>query len=122
MVEVNEANRDILYGVSGASDALHTIDPATGALTTVGALGINIGVSGLAYDWTNDALYLTDVGSDSLYSVNPNTGQATLIGSVAGVVNPVALIYVPEPSAALGLMVGVLALGWSRGTPRRHRS
>ena len=66
----------------------------------------------------NDVLYLTEVNSDALYSVNRVTGAATLIGPVAGVSNPVALTYLPEPSATLGLMMGVTAIG--RAARRRR--
>jgi hypothetical protein len=56
---------------------LYTVDPATGALTTVGT------ATGFDYDdfgSTTTGLYALSAGSPSLYSIDPTTGAATLIG------------------------------------------
>ncbi len=68
---------------NGLPSNLYTIDPATGAATLVGAMGINR-CSGLAF---SPGGTLFAVGEDpanpavtSLFTVNPSTGAATLVG------------------------------------------
>ncbi|NNC86878.1 MAG: DUF4394 domain-containing protein [Akkermansiaceae bacterium] len=55
-----------LYGVSGQTDSLYTINTATGAATLVGSLGINTSFNGLAYHADTGELYLADTVSESL--------------------------------------------------------
>ena len=85
------AQEEVLYGCNGGGgddvpnpSNLYVINPATGAATLVGPMGI-ASCSGLAFD-ANGVLYA--VGRDpanpndwfSLFTVNPNTGAATPIG------------------------------------------
>ncbi len=85
------AQEEVLYGCNGGGgddvpnpSNLYLINPATGAATLVGPMGI-ASCSGLAFDGSG-VLYA--VGRDpanpndrfSLFTVNPNTGAATLIG------------------------------------------
>ena len=65
-----------------ASDALHTVDPLTGATTRIGnvvnfGLSENPRISGLASDGTD----LFAIGADALYTINAGTGVATQVGS-----------------------------------------
>lgn len=76
-----------LYGARGGGTPsdLYTIDPDTGAATSVGATGYAI--DALAY--TGETLYgatSSDDGTDpsSLITINPATGAATLIGALGG--------------------------------------
>jgi hypothetical protein len=61
-----------------ANGTLYTVNPATGALTTVGS------ATGVAYDdfgSTTTGLYAVSNGSiQELYSIDPTTGAATLVG------------------------------------------
>jgi hypothetical protein len=77
----------IAGGLSGANanfnDALFKIDPATGAATLVGPLGVNLTplAGGLDYDSATDSFVLIEGISANLYRVNATTGAATLIGN-----------------------------------------
>ena len=75
---------DVLYGVTGYTDLLYTIDPETALSVQVGSLGFNANTSGLAFDSETETLYLTEANSDSLYTVNTSTGEATLVGALGG--------------------------------------
>jgi hypothetical protein len=61
-----------------ANGTLYSVDPATGALTTIGS------ATGVAYDdfgSTTTGLYAVSNGAiQDLYSIDPTTGAATLIG------------------------------------------
>jgi len=68
-----------LYGTDGSGGNLYVIDPATGAATSVGALGIN--APALAIDSTTGTLYAGGgAGATSLYTVDPLTAATVLVG------------------------------------------
>ena len=73
-----------LFTVGTVSGNLESINPATGATSTIGSFGLPFFPTGIstAFDLAgvNGKLYLTDF-SNNLYSVNANTGAATLIGA-----------------------------------------
>ncbi len=58
---------------------LYTIDPATGALTTVGNQLTNL--NGLAWDYTSNTLY--GVSANTLYTVDVTTGALTMVGTTS---------------------------------------
>jgi hypothetical protein len=73
-----EAN-GTLYGADEGTHnngGIYTINPSSGALTTVGSTGLSIANLGS----TTTGLYVVD-SSLNLYSINPATGAATLIGA-----------------------------------------
>jgi uncharacterized repeat protein (TIGR01451 family) len=89
----------VLYGIGGTPATLYTINPATGAYTTLGVVrigttaGPNLGLSGdIAFDWTG-TLYaaVLNGANTSLYRISlvPSGGVyvATIVGgtAVAGV-------------------------------------
>jgi len=80
----NQARAGTLYGVTGAggsSSTLYTIDPTTGAATSVGAVGTSL--SGIAYDSQNSTLYgIAGSSSSNLVTINTTTGAATVVGSL----------------------------------------
>ena len=82
-----------LYAVDATANALVTVDPATGALTTVGGFGRNVYLcSGLDID-TDGTAYAslsTDNGSE-LYTVDLTTGAATLLGNIGPAVHSLAV-------------------------------
>jgi hypothetical protein len=82
-----DADGDVLYGISGATDSLYVVDPSNAALTLIGPLGVNIARNGAAYDAKDGCLYMINDSNGNLYCVNPDTGQATLIGPVGGDLN-----------------------------------
>jgi hypothetical protein len=73
-----------LFTVGTVSGNLESINPATGATSTIGSFGLPFFPTGIstAFDLAgvNGKLYLTDF-SNNLYSVNGSTGAATLIGA-----------------------------------------
>ena len=73
-----------LYGTSGQTDSLYTINTTTGVATLIGALDTNTSFNGLAYEAATDSLYMSDSVSDHLFLVNRVTGAATTIGSGFG--------------------------------------
>jgi hypothetical protein len=75
-----------IYGVDATSNALVRMEPATGALTTVGGFGFNVYLcSGMDIDTdgTAYAAMSTDNGSE-LYTLDLATGAATLLGEIGG--------------------------------------
>jgi trimeric autotransporter adhesin len=82
-----------LYAVDATANALVTVDPATGGLTTVGSFGVNVYLcSGLDID-TDGTAYAslsTDNGSE-LYTVDLVTGAATLLGTIGPAVHSLAV-------------------------------
>ena len=75
-----------IYGVESNANILVRVDPATGALHTIGDLGFNAYLcSGLDIDsdGTAYAAISTDTGSE-LYTLNLSTGEGTLLGKIGG--------------------------------------
>lgn len=68
----------LLYAIDARDDQLVRIDPASGALTPIGDLGVDIGFSGLAFD-SSSTLWMA--GGSNLYNVDATTGEATLVGA-----------------------------------------
>jgi DNA-binding beta-propeller fold protein YncE len=58
----------------------YQLDPATGAFTHIGSLGITALEGDLTFDPRRGLFYATDSGSDRLFTINPATGVATVIG------------------------------------------
>ena len=83
-----------LYGISQSSDQLMTLDPVTGAATPVGALGFNLGASGIAYDCTTDTLYGADA-SGAVFQVDTETGRLHSFVSTGVPFNGVGLAFDP---------------------------
>jgi hypothetical protein len=83
----------VLYGATGLSDTdtlpssnLYTINPDTGATTSVGSIGKAL--TGLAVDGTSGTLYGVTAGVQlagtprELLTINPATGASTVVGSL----------------------------------------
>lgn len=103
-----DPNAQILYGVvNSTNDQLYTINPANGAQTLVGSLGIDPVLSGLAYDSANDVLYMNDYLGDVLYTINVSTGAATAVGSSVGGTDIQGLAFDPGPGPPVDLVDGV---------------
>ena len=66
-----------LYGGGRGSSTLYSVNPQTGALTTVGSGSLTYWATGS----TTSRLYAVDLNTNmNLYSIDPSTGAATLIG------------------------------------------
>lgn len=102
---VNPVN-GLLYGYDSSTEALYTIDTATGTPTLVGASGLSIAAIG-GMDFAPDGTLLLAEGSD-LFLVDPMTGAFTAAGNTG--LNASALSYrVPTPGTAALLGLGGLA-------------
>lgn len=119
-----------LYGVGrqlqfvGVGDILFTVDPGTGATTTIGPTGfslggIEFGPDGVLYGGDTGAPGVGEGGGGArIYAIDTTTGQATPIGAGTGANAISGLAFVPEgggPSvleipALDGLGLGALAL------------
>lgn len=100
-----------LYALDSNLDILVTQANNAGTLGTVGALGVNFGeAGGFDIDGQDGTAFaaLSVGGNSGLYTLNLVTGDATLLGALSG--NVTGLAIVPEPSSALLLGCGALAL------------
>ncbi len=88
-----QATPPALYGGLGGADLttdLYVIDPASGAVTSVGPAGV--GLTGLAFSPIDNTLYGVDTSGNSsaglrqLVRIDPATGAATPIGLLGAVV------------------------------------
>ncbi|MFN2395795.1 MAG: carboxypeptidase regulatory-like domain-containing protein [Bacteroidales bacterium] len=122
-----EVADDIWYTVSydPANGSLHTVDPATGDYTLVGATGYSL--TGLAYDQNSGTMYASgfDGTNSQLYTVDLNTGAATLVGQIStGIVIGIAAdadgnmyginlddnLYTIDANTGTGTVVGPLGV------------
>ena len=78
-----------LYAVSsvcGSNSTLYTIDPNSGALTTIGNIGAGTCIIDIAIN-AEGQMYGVDIVSDVLYQIDPNTGVGTLVGPLGASAN-----------------------------------
>jgi len=124
-----------LYDIDYISDALFRQNPPNdGTLNLVGSLGIDIDSRGGFDIFTQNgvnsaiaALTPTSASGSNLYNINLDTGAATLVGSIGnGNTRLVGLTAVPkpvpEPSLALGSLVGGGVFALLRRCRRRLKS
>jgi len=116
-----------LYGIDAALNILVQIDAASGALHTVGSLGVDplgfdgfdiSGATGIAY-----ATLFTQIGNTfgkRLYTIDLNTGLTTLVSPFDVVMRNMALVptrpAAPEPATLLLVAAGFLAILWRRSS------
>ena len=76
-----------LYGGGYASGTLYSVNPSTGALTTIGSGSLTYWGTGS----TKRGLFAIDNSANmNLYSINPKTGSATLVGPTG--LSPTAIV------------------------------
>jgi len=74
----------VLYGLDAGTDYLWRINPANGASTQIGFLGLDVTEGDLGFDPISGQLYgVQSFGDDRLYTINTATGVATTIGTIA---------------------------------------
>jgi hypothetical protein len=112
-----------LYGIDTGTDNLVIQNPpASGNLTVVGGLGLNVaedggfdisGATGTAYA----ALRRADQSVSGFYTIDLTSGLATFVGQIGGGVNIRAMsVFIPGPGAIALLAMGLMAI------PRRRRT
>jgi len=110
-----------MYAVDSVANTLGTLNTATGAFSTIGAMGYDVsGKNGFDISQISGTAFFASAVSSSgvdanLYQVNLSTGFASLVGTIGPGEGLLVggLTTVPEPSSiALGLVggVGMLAL------------
>lgn len=115
----NAATGTTLFVLDSANDILATQNAATGVLTAVGALGVNIGartsfdISGL----NNNAFVQA---GNTLYNINLTTGALSAIGNTDRTLFGLTAA-VPEPSTWAMMMIGFGAVGAAARSSRRRR-
>ena len=103
-----DTNTNTLFGIDGFTGQLVRIDPATGAATAVGPLGILVvdGLAcGLGFDSNTNTLYgsIFDPAqnADELVTIDPATGSATVVGPI-GFQDVFGLAFDPNTNTLFG--------------------
>ncbi|MGP1273362.1 MAG: hypothetical protein ACTS22_08500 [Phycisphaerales bacterium] len=97
----------LMYGYDSSTEALYTIDTATGLPTLIGSSGLTLGSIG-GMDFAPDGTLLLSSGDD-LFLVDTSNGALTAAGILTGL-NTSALSYrIPTPGTAALLGLGGLA-------------
>jgi Domain of unknown function (DUF4394)/PEP-CTERM motif len=98
-----------LYVLDSRNDLLATQNAATGVLTNVGLLGVNIGAR-TSFDITGTGnLSFVQAGS-TLYTINLATGAMTVLGNTDRALFGLTAA-VPEPATWASLMLGLAGMG-----------
>lgn len=107
------------YAADTLQNTLARFNPATGLLSTIGALGIDAArYNGFDISPATGIMYMDTPAASSdpqanLYIVNPVTGAASLVGLIGSPGDDIlvrGLTVVPEPSAIPLVALGVLGL------------
>jgi len=112
-----------LFAFSETTGTLFTINPDTGAMTTIGPLGLSIigGLGGLSFDATG---ILFAVITDDLYRIDTITGVASLVAPIRGAsqISGIAFLTVPEPGSLVLLGFGLMTVVWLSRNGRGRRT
>jgi hypothetical protein len=115
----NPATGTTLFVLDSANDVLSTLNVATGALTRVGALGVNIGArSSFDIAGANNNAFV--LAGNTLSSINLSTGALTSIGRTSDTFFGLTAA-VPEPSTWAMMLIGFGAVGAAARSSRRQR-
>ncbi len=92
-----------LYGVS-SSDKLYRINPENGALTLVGALGVDAAFDQtMAFDYSSGILYWANNGDYTLYTIDVETGKATEIAPIGkNELSSMGSLFIPYINVPVG--------------------
>ncbi len=114
----NPATGTTLFVLDSSNDVLSTLNVATGALTRIGALGVNIGTRS-SFDITGATTGIVLSGT-TLSSINLSTGSLTRIGTTSDAFFGLAAA-VPEPATWAMMIIGFGAVGAAARSSRRQR-
>jgi hypothetical protein len=110
----------VLYVLDSRNDVLATQNAATGVLTQIGALGVNIGAR-TSFDITGTGNQAFVQSGATLYTVNLTTGALTVVGNTdRPLFGLTAAAPVPEPSTWASLLLGLVAVGAATRSRRRQ--
>lgn len=115
----NAATGTTLFVLDSANDVLATQNAATGVLTLIGGLGVNIGAR-TSFDITGVNTSFVQAGN-ILYNINLSTGALTQIGTTDRVLFGLSAA-VPEPSTWAMMIIGFGAVGAAARSSRRKRN
>lgn len=108
-----------LFVIDSANDVLATQNAATGVLTRIGALGVNVGArTSFDISGINTTFLLS---GNTLYNVNLTTGALTSIGTTNGTFFGLSAA-VPEPATWAMMIIGFGAVGSAARSSRRKRN
>jgi Domain of unknown function (DUF4394)/PEP-CTERM motif len=116
----NAATGTVLYVLDSANDVLAIQNAATGVLTRVGALGVNIGAR-TSFDITGTANNTFVQAGNTLYNINLSTGALSTIGTTDRVLFGLSAA-VPEPATWAMMIIGFGAVGAAARSSRRKRN
>jgi hypothetical protein len=116
----NAATGTVLYVLDSANDVLAIQNAATGVLTRVGALGVNIGAR-TSFDITGTANNTFVQAGNTLYNINLSTGALTSIGTTDRTLFALSAA-VPEPAMWAMMIIGFGAVGAAARSSRRKRN
>jgi hypothetical protein len=116
----NAATGTVLYVLDSANDVLAIQNAATGVLTRVGALGINIGAR-TSFDITGASNNTFVQAGNTLYNINLSTGALSTIGTTDRVLFGLSAA-VPEPATWAMMLIGFGAVGAAARSSRRKRN
>jgi hypothetical protein len=112
------ATGTILYVLDSANDILSTQNAATGVLTRVGALGVNIGAR-TSFDISGANTGFVQAGN-ILYSIDLTSGALSTIGNTNRTLFGLSAA-VPEPATWAMMLIGFGAVGAAARSSRSRR-
>lgn len=115
----NAATGTTLFVLDSANDVLATQNAATGVLTRIGALGVNIGAR-TSFDISGVNTAFVQAGN-TLYNINLSTGALSTIGTTDRVLFGLSAA-VPEPATWAMMIIGFGAVGAAARSSRRKRN
>lgn len=115
----NPATGTTLYVIDSANDVLAIQNAASGVLTRVGALGVNLGARTSFDISAKSGIGFVQSGS-TLYTINLASGALSRIGSTDRPLFGLTAA-IPEPSTWAMMMIGFGAVGAAARSSRRRR-